>query len=69
MNYFVCLINIVSNHCFAGDLKKGYTPLYENGILSFNDEFYDVQHTMSKEVLLKKLVKSFFKVIFVRMIA
>ena len=50
MNYLVCLINIGSNHYFAGDLKKGYTPLYENGILSFNDEFYDVQHTMSKEV-------------------
>ena len=69
MNYLVCLINIGSNHYFAGDLKKGYTPLYENGILSFNDEFYDVQHTMSEEVLLKKLVKSFVKVIFVRMIA
>lgn len=22
MNYLVCLINIVSNHYFAGDLKK-----------------------------------------------
>ncbi len=24
-------------------------------MLSFNDEFYDVQHTMSKEVLLKEV--------------
>ncbi|CAI3514761.1 hypothetical protein CIRMBP1292_01113 [Enterococcus cecorum] len=29
--------------------------MYENGMLSFNDEFYDVQHTMSKEVLLKEV--------------
>lgn len=29
--------------------------MYENGILSSNDEFYDVQHTMSKEVLLKEV--------------
>lgn len=29
--------------------------MYENGLLNFNDEFYDVQHTMSKEVLLKEV--------------
>lgn len=29
--------------------------MYENGILSFNDEFYDVQYTLSKEVLLKEV--------------
>lgn len=29
--------------------------MYENGILGFNDEFYDVQHTMIKEVLLKEV--------------
>lgn len=29
--------------------------MYENGALSFNDEFHDVQHTMSKEVLLKEV--------------
>ena len=55
MDYLVYLINIISNHYFAGDLKKGYTPLYENGILSFNDDFYDAQHTLSKEVLLKEV--------------
>lgn len=42
MNYLVYLINIVSNHYFAGDLKKGYRILNDSGLLAFNDEFYDV---------------------------
>ena len=55
MDYLVYLINIVSNHYFAGDLKKGYRTLNDSGLLAFNDEFYDVQHTLSKEVLLKEV--------------
>ena len=55
MDYLVYLINIVSNHYFADDLKKGYRTLNDSGLLAFNDEFYDVQHTLSKEVLLKEV--------------
>ena len=55
MDFLVYLVDIVSNKYFNGDLKKAYRALNDSGLLAFNDEFYDVQHVLSKDILLEEV--------------